>query len=57
VTVILDQFIHTLVESGLMTAEEIGAFVDSSPPEDRPTDGEGLAKLLFVKKKLTKFQI
>jgi serine/threonine protein kinase len=56
-TVILDQFIHTLVESGLMTAEEIGAFVDGFPPEDRPTDGEGLARLLFQRKKLTKFQI
>ena len=56
-TVILDQFIHTLVESGLMTAEEIGAFVNGFSAEDRPTDGEGLAKLLFLKKKLTKFQI
>ena len=55
-TVILDQFIHTLVHSGLMTTEEVDAFIDGFPPEDRPTDGEGLAKLLFQRKKLTKFQ-
>ena len=55
-TVILDQFIHTLVESGLMTAEEVDAFVEGFPPEDRPTDGEALAKLLFQRNKLTKFQ-
>ena len=55
-SVILDQFIHTLVESGLMSAEEVRAFVDGLPEEQRPTDGEGLAKLLFQRKKLTKFQ-
>jgi len=56
VTVILDQFIHTLVESGLMTKEEISIFIDGLPPEGRPSDGEQLAKLLFQWKKLTKFQ-
>ena len=56
-TVILDQFTHTLAESGLMTKDEIDAFLDSLPAEQRPSDGEALAKLLFRRKKLTKFQI
>lgn len=55
-TVILDQFIHTLAESGLMTAEEVRTFIDGLPAEQRPADGEALAKLLFQRKKLTKFQ-
>ena len=56
-TVILDQFIHSLVESGLMAKEEILAFIDAQPADGRPTDGKALAKLLFQQDKLTKFQI
>ena len=56
-TVILDQFIHTLVESGLMTAEEVSS-VHRRPAARGAAraDGEDLAKLLFQRKKLTKFQ-
>ena len=56
-TVILDQFIHSLVESGLMAKEEILAFIDAQPADGRPADGKALAKLLFQQDKLTKFQI
>ena len=55
-TVILDQFIHTLIESGLMTKEDINIFLEGLPVDERPSDGEHLAKLLFQRKKLTKFQ-
>ena len=55
-SIILDQFIHTLVESGLMTKGEVLAFIDGLAPDDRPADGETLAKLLLQHKKLTKFQ-
>ena len=55
-TVILDQFVQSLVDSGLMTGEEVRAFIDGLPPENRPDSSESLAKLLFARKKLTKFQ-
>ena len=55
-TVILDQFVQSLVDSGLMTSEEIHAFIDGLPPESRPGSSEDLARLLFSRKKLTKFQ-
>ena len=54
--VILDQFVHSLVDSGLMSADEVQAFIDGLGPENRPTTSEDLAKLLFQRKKLTKFQ-
>ena len=54
--VILDQFVHSLVDSGLMSAEEVRTFIDALPPESQPNSAEGLAKLLFSRKKLTKFQ-
>lgn len=57
VTVILDQFIHALAESGLMSAEDVRDFLDGLPPEEQPGDGKALAKLLFRRKKLTKFQL
>jgi eukaryotic-like serine/threonine-protein kinase len=56
VAVILDQFVHSLVDSGLMSADEVAAFLDGLPPENRPDSAESLAKLLFSRKKLTKFQ-
>ena len=56
-TVILDQFVQTLRECGLMTAEEIDSFVAGLPAEEKPQTGEDLAKLLNRYKKLTRFQI
>ena len=54
--VVLGQFIKSLSKSGLMTVEEVDAFLDSLPPERTPSDGAGLAKELVNRKKLTKFQ-
>jgi hypothetical protein len=55
-TVILDQFVQTLRESGLMAAQEMDAFLGSLTPEERPKTGEDLAKVLVKHRKLTKFQ-
>ncbi len=55
-TVILDQFLQTLRESGLMTASEIESFLGSLPPAEKPTTSEALAKVLVKCRKLTKFQ-
>ena len=55
-TVLLDQFVETLSESGLMTAAEVQAFLDGLGADERPETSEELAKLLFRHGKLTKFQ-
>ena len=55
-TVILDQFVQTLRECGLMTAEEIEGFLAGLPADEKPQTGEDFAKLLHRYKKLTKFQ-
>jgi serine/threonine protein kinase len=55
-TVILDQFLQSVRESGLMTAQELDAFLHGLPPEQKPTTGEELAKALHRHHKLTKFQ-
>ena len=55
-TVLLDQFIQTLSESGLMTAEETQSIIGRVPAKDKPETGEQLAKLLCREGKLTKFQ-
>ena len=54
--IILSQFIKSLTESGLMTAEEVYAFLDSLPPEKKPNDGAALARALVRRGNLTKFQ-
>ena len=54
--VVLRKFIKSLSRSGLMTDDEVDAFVDSLPPEKKPSDGAALAKELVRQKKLTKFQ-
>ena len=55
-TVILDQFLQTLRESGLMAEEEIDAFLHGLRPGQLPANGEDLAKVLVKHRKLTKFQ-
>ena len=55
-TVVLEKFVRTLADSGLMSAEEIEAFIDELPEEERPDNAEDLAKLLYRHKKLTRFQ-
>ena len=55
-TVILDQFLLTLRQSGLMSEGEIQAFLDGLSPEQQPENGEDLAKVLVKYRRLTKFQ-
>ena len=55
-TVLLDQFVETLSQSGLMTAGDVDAFLDGLGADDKPDTGEKLAKLLVRHGKLTKFQ-
>ena len=52
----LGEFTRTLIGCGLMTAEEVQAFVDRLPESERPNDGQQLAQALFRRKRLTKFQ-
>ena len=54
--VLLGQFKKSLIASGLMSAEEIEAFSNSLPTDNKPKDGAELAKALIRNKKLTKFQ-
>ena len=54
--VLLNQFIKAVTESGLMTSEQVEAFVEELPPEKRPEDGKALARELVRHRKLTKFQ-
>jgi serine/threonine protein kinase len=52
----LQTFVDQLVESQLVTAEEIQQFLESFPEERRPRDGEQLARELVRQKKLTAYQ-
>ncbi len=52
----LEEFIRRLIESGLMTGQEVRRFLDSLTPEHRPTAADQLARLMFQKGLLTKFQ-
>jgi len=53
---VLDQFVQWLADSGLMTQGEIDSVLGSLPPSDKPQSGEDLAKLLYRRGKLTKYQ-
>jgi serine/threonine protein kinase len=55
-TVVLTQFVRSLIDSRLMTADEVDDFLDTLPPEKKPADGAELAKELVRQGKLTKFQ-
>lgn len=52
----LDEFIHALIDCGLMTAEEVRAFIMTLPPDRRPVNAAELATEMFRQKKLTKYQ-
>jgi serine/threonine protein kinase len=56
VTPTLDEFARSLVESELMTAEKVGSFLGSFPPEKRPKTAPELAREMFRQRLLTKFQ-
>ena len=52
----LDEFVHTLSNSGLMTAADVDKFISGLPDERRPKDTQQLVQELVRQKKLTKFQ-
>jgi len=54
--VLLDQFVQTLSDSGLMTKQEVQQLVGGLSEADKPKTGEEMAKLLFRQGKLTKYQ-
>ena len=54
--VTLQQFIDSLTQSGLMTADEVSSFQQSRPPETQPKDAQTLAQALVQAGKLTKYQ-
>ncbi len=52
----LQQFTDNLGQTGLMSAAEVSTIFERLPPDDRPADGEALAKLLVHQGKLTPYQ-
>jgi len=52
----MEQFVDNLVRSGLLTAEEVQAFIEALPPEKRPRGPQELASALHHCGKLTRFQ-
>ena len=54
--VLLDQFVQTLSDSGLMTKQEVQQLLGNLSEDDKPKNGEEMARLLFRQGKLTKFQ-
>lgn len=52
----LKQFCQRLVESGLMTVDEVLAFRSGYPAESRPSTADAMARELILRQKLTPFQ-
>ena len=52
----VDQFVHQLADSSLMSADEVAALIDALPADKKPQDGEQLARELVRQKKLTAYQ-
>ncbi|HPM84534.1 MAG TPA: hypothetical protein PLF81_27705, partial [Candidatus Anammoximicrobium sp.] len=52
----IDQFVHHLADSSLMSADEVAALIDSLSADKKPHDAEQLAKELVRQKKLTAYQ-
>jgi serine/threonine protein kinase len=50
------EFARRLIRSRLMTERELGEYLDTFPPEKRPSDGDTLAGALVQDEKLTRFQ-
>ena len=55
-TLSLTDFTKRLTDSGLMSPDEVRAFVEGLPADGRPVDGAQLAKLLVKERRLTRFQ-
>jgi serine/threonine protein kinase len=54
--ILLEQFVQTLCNSGLMTKDDVNSFVSQLADSEKPKDGQELATMLFRQGKLTKFQ-
>ena len=52
----LNELVRSLSDSGLMSADEIDAFINGLPEKERPGDAEQLVREMVRRKKLTKFQ-
>ena len=52
----LEQFIHQLVRSGLMSERELSDYLDTFPPEKRPDNGDAVARELVRDERLTPYQ-
>src|SRR5262245_31989891 len=52
----LDQFVRRVADSGVLSAEEVSAFIESLSAGQRPGDAQQLARLLVRAKKLTAYQ-
>ena len=52
----LNDFCKSLAASGIMSADEIKAFLESFPPEKRPKYSQDIARELIQAGKLTRFQ-
>src|SRR3954471_2832354 len=52
----LDIFVDHVVDSKLLTADDVRHLVDALPEDNRPNDGEQLARELVKQKKLTAYQ-
>ena len=52
----LDQFTKQVVESGVISDEDLQAFIKKLPEDQKPTDGEQLAKRLVKEKKISAYQ-
>ena len=53
----LDKFARSLSDCGLMTAEEVDAFIRGLPADRQPQDARALAKEMLRYNRLTRFQV
>ena len=52
----LEHFSQSLAASGLMSADQLQAFLAELPPDRRPQDAQALARELIRAEKLTRYQ-
>ena len=52
----LNELVRSLSDSGLISADEMDAFINGLPEQERPADAEQLVREMVRHKKLTKFQ-
>ncbi|MFO1045092.1 MAG: SUMF1/EgtB/PvdO family nonheme iron enzyme [Planctomycetaceae bacterium] len=52
----LEQFSRQLAESGVLSEQDLRAFLDKLPAAEKPSDGEQLAKRLVKEKQLSAYQ-